>query len=134
MGESPNAQANASNTIANVADRIVGDIILGGIGRVAYHAQKVPGLGHAMRYVGENVRDGYVAAQTADYVRKAVSAIREVQAQTGLTLTCDQMRMLAREAGVREEDLDRVLQAAEEAANGGVSNPAGFGTTAVAGA
>lgn len=118
MGDSPNASASASHSIASVADKIVGDIVLGGIGRVAYHVGKIPGVKPVAAYIGDNIRDGYNAAESADLCRKAVAAIRQIQSDTGLTLTVEQMRCLARDAGVTDSDLDKVVDAAYEAANG----------------
>lgn len=129
-------------TVGGAADHIVGDIILGGIGRAGFHLNKVPGVGHVGRYVGGNIRDGYRAAERNEHKREAIGAIRKLQTSSGVAFTPDQIRTMAVKAGVAEADLDAVQKAAQEHAasmkktesTGGLPRPEGYGAPAPAAA
>lgn len=121
-----------SQSLGGAADHVVGDIILGSVGRAGFHLNKVPGVGHTGRYIGQNIRDGYNAAERSEHKRNAIKSIRALQEKAGVGFTSEQIRVMATKIGVHEEDLDDVQKAALEAAkrlgkSATLPQPEGFG-------
>lgn len=101
-------------TVADGADKVVGDIILGGIGQGAYHLARVPGVGAAMRYVGENVGDGWNKAADAHQKRVAVRLVQKIAAAKERP-SAEKIREMCVEAGISAENLSKVEKACEMA-------------------
>lgn len=102
-----------TESLANGADHVVGDILLGGIGRLGYHMGKLPVVGTVGAYVRDNVSDGFQAAARSELVSKALKGIREIQDKMkGVRLTAEQVKCMAVEAGVHPDDLEKVREAA----------------------
>ena len=117
-------------TVANVADQLVGNAILGSIGRAAFHVAKVPGVQKAGAYIGENVHDGWKAADLAEKKRKALKSLRAVVA-SGTRMSPETLAAICKENGLEQKDLLDLAQRARTAAGKGaeVSVP-GDGTYA----
>lgn len=108
---------NAMTGVAAGADKVVGDIILGGLGRCAFHLNNVPLVGDVTSYVGENVRDGYQAEALRCQKKTAARAIASLMARKD-TPTSEEIREFCVQSGVAPEHLDRVAEKAEEAVKG----------------
>jgi hypothetical protein len=100
--------------LARAADHIVGDIVLGTLGRVAFHIGQVPVVGNACHYVGENVRDGYRAAEASSLRKRLAAAIVDATTKAGKPLSSDTLRSMAIDFGVPESSLDEVKRLVEQ--------------------
>jgi hypothetical protein len=92
-----------------VADKIVGDYVLGTIGQGGFLlAKHVPGVGKAANYVAENVQDGYREAEQADSRRALARDIVECTRTLGSPMTSEQIKAKALKRGVPESALAEV--------------------------
>lgn len=122
---------------AKTADHIVGDLVLGTIGRVAFHVAQIPVVGEGLKYVGENVKDGYEAASEAGLRKKLANAVVKIARETGKPVGSETIRSMAREYGVSDASLEDVRKIVEremapkkEKAQGAFPTPASAGSAA----
>lgn len=122
---------------AKTVDHIVGDLVLGTIGRVAYHTAQIPVVGDGLKYVGENIKDGYTAAGEAALRKKLASAVVKLARDTGKPASAETIRAMAKEYGVSEASLDdvkkiveREMAPKETKAQGAFPTPASAGAAA----
>lgn len=102
---------SAMSHIAGGADKVVGDIVLGGIGQGAFLVHEIPGVKSAMNYVGENIADGWNAAEKRQQKGAAMRLIQSLVARTD-TPTVDEIEKACKEAGVSDANLAHVKQQA----------------------
>lgn len=98
---------------AKQADWLVGDIVLGTLGRAGYHIVKMPMVGTALKYVGENIRDGYISAHEADLRKRLANAIVDLSTRTGKPVSSETIRQMAMEFEVAESAIDDVKKLVE---------------------
>lgn len=103
-------------SIAKTADHIVGDLFLGTVGQVGYHLAQVPVVGTGLRYVGENIADGYNAAEERARKRKMANALVEIAGKAGGVMpNAEMLAQMAPNFQVSQETLDEIRGMAEEA-------------------
>lgn len=108
--------------VGNTADVIVGDIILGSIGRAGYHVGKIPGVAKAGAYVKENISDGYHAAELAEKKRKALASLQRITRE-GVAMSPATLRQIAEQNGLDSKALDGLMEMARKAAGKGAEIP-----------
>lgn len=101
--------------VGHTADVIVGDIVLGSIGRAAFHVGKIPGVKAAGAYVRDNVKDGYVAAEVAEKKRKALAALVRIQKE-GVAMSPETLACIARDNGLDPKALAEIAAIATKKA------------------
>lgn len=101
-------------SIKKSADKIVGDYVLGGIGRAGYHLGKLPGVGNAGAYIRDNIREGFLLAEESEQKKIALHAITSV-VNGGRRPTPEEIENACLRAGIKKENLDAVKAAAEVA-------------------
>jgi len=101
--------------VGHTADVIVGDIVLGSIGRAAFHIGKIPGVKAAGAYVRDNVRDGYNSAECAEKKRKALAAISRI-IKEGVALSPVILAGIAQENGLDPKALQEIAEMATKKA------------------
>jgi len=107
-------QKNALGHISGAADKVVGDIVLGGIGQGAFLIHEIPGVKSAMNYVGENVADGWNAAEKRSQKGAALRLIQSLVTRTD-TPSEQEIHKACVEAGISEANLAHVKQQALQA-------------------
>lgn len=108
-------QSGFGSKMGHMADVVVGDAILGSIGRIGFHVGKIPGVAKAGAYVRDNVRDGYSAAELAEKKRKCIAALRKI-AKEGVALSPDVLMQIAQDNGLKPEHLKDISEMAKKAA------------------
>ncbi len=104
-------------SIGKGADKVAGDIVLGGIGQGAFYLHQIPGVKQATRYIGENVRDGWNAADARHQKGIALRLIQDLVSRKE-TPTADEIHEACVKAGVSEANLAEVKKAAHIAVAG----------------
>lgn len=101
----------------NAADRVVGDIMLGGIGQGAFLVHQIPGIKQATAYIGENIADGWNKAEARQQKGCALRLIQDLVSRKE-TPSAEEIRQAAIDSGVLEKNLDNVCKAAQMAVHG----------------
>lgn len=129
---SDSEKKTSNGMLANVggaADRVFGDIVLGGIGQGAFYMHQIPGVKQATTYIGENIADGWNAAEERQQKGIALRLIQDLVSRKE-TLAPEDIREAAVDAGVTPANLDHVLKAAQMAVAGKDAAIAALGTKA----
>jgi len=108
--------------VGTTADLIVGDMILGSIGRAGYHVGKIPGVAKAGAYVRDNVVDGYRAAELAEKKRKALAALQRITRE-GVAMSPATLYQIGEQNGLDPKALDGLLEMARKAGGKGAEIP-----------
>lgn len=104
---------NFIESVKSGADHVVGDLFLGTIGQIGFHAAQLPVVGTGLRYVGENVADGYNEAKERAQIKKGAAALVSLTRQAGKDLNEVTIRNVAKEMGISEEQIEKMRQIAE---------------------
>jgi hypothetical protein len=115
---SENEKKGVMAGVGGAADHVVGDLLLGSLGRAGYHLSKVKPIADAGRYVKENVQDGFAAAELADFSRNMVKEIVQKTRSGESGLSPADFRATLERQGVAPEVLDDILERAEKAVSG----------------
>ena len=117
-GTEKKADSQVLAKVGGVADHIVGDLVLGSVGRMGRHLNDIPGVGHTGRYIGANIADGYRAEDLAIRTRKLVKEFVEKGREGKLAIPSDTLRGALLKEGVSEEHLDAIMAQANKKAFG----------------
>lgn len=99
-------------------DTVAGVYIIGTVGYLARHAARIPPVMTAGKWVAGHLKAGWDRADLSIMKGVVVGQLNEIQRSMGvdISLTPDQIRAYAVKAGVPEEHLDAVVEAAQAAA------------------
>ena len=103
--------------IGGAADKVMGDIVLGGIGQGAFLVHQIPGVKQATTYIGENIADGWNAAEARQQKGVALRLVQELVTRKDVP-DQDEIRKACVKAGINEDNLDEVAKAAHMAVSG----------------
>lgn len=92
---------------AKLADKFIGDYVLGTVGAAAFHIGQIPGVKATGAYIGENIAEGYNEAEQAKLRKALATEVVKISKSLGSELTPEQIRVKAEAFGIKGSDLDK---------------------------
>ena len=99
--------------VGNAADHVVGDLFLGGIGRLGFQLSKVEPVRKTGAYVRDNIKDGFEAGKQSDFERRMAKEIASKTRSSEIKMKPQDFRKILERQGVPADALDRILAKAE---------------------